>query len=637
LRRFQVIFLGLGIIIAMHLLLSVLLLSDLLRVIISVAVNALIFMVVCFADWIVLKKNQKDITSESVQSIDRRSNNNVSAILGENLLSLSETVSFDAQQLVWLSKDNMIAFDQLATGFYSAEKLSQQNAACTQEITAGISELANSSEKLNNSILDIDKYSAKSIDMLKRNEKVLRSIGITLTEFTDSIDDASRSNQTLQAASIEINSILEYVETVFKQINLLALNASIEAARAGDAGKGFAIVAQEIKRMADNTKSTLSDIRFITEEITTEIKKSNSAIGMCSLKMTDVEKITSESVSIIANIISSVDEIRGKIQNLRAVSETQAMAAIEMKDATQTIVASTEETCAMSAQLLKMVDYQKIKNKDMLDYSSRLGEMAAELQSIVAGLKGREDIVFGVNPFTSPENIRQMYVPILEWACKKINRKLRVVIVKNYDALTEGIRNNVIDVGWFSPFAYVNTNKEVGVIPIVTPKVNGRSSYNGYIIIRKDSKIKRLEDLKNKHFAYVDSKSASGYLYARHLLKENGLNPDSLFAKVSFLGSHDIVIRSVLSGETDAGATYNEAFDMAGNSGLPTEELDILTKTDDIPKDAIAVRRTFPEEVAESLKLALISYDGSVGEKTPINGFVESSDDRYDVIRDIAD
>jgi phosphate/phosphite/phosphonate ABC transporter binding protein len=633
-KRTSVILGGFILIIVINLLIFVIPLTDALRLTSTVAGNAMIYFIfIRCMRWIALKE---DDAVSSANNADNKTDSDTSANLGENLLSLSETVSFDAQQLVWLSRDNTIAFDQLATGFYKAEELSQQNAACTQEITAGISELAASSEKLNESILSMDKYSAKSIDMLKNNENILNLISTSLIEFTNSISEASKSNNTLQDASKKINSIVESIETVFKQINLLALNASIEAARAGDAGKGFAVVAREIKRLAESTKITLSEIGLITQEITAEINKSNTAIRVCDVKMTDVERITNDSAGIIAQIVSIVDELRDKIENLKIVSKTQTMAAVDMREATQTIVTVTEETCAMSVNLLKMVDLQKIKSKDMFDYSSQLSDMATDLQGIVAGLKRQEDIIFGVNPFTSPENIKKMYVPILEWACRKINRKLRVIIVKNYDALTEGIRNNVIDAGWFSPFAYVNSRREIGVIPIVTPKVNGRSSYNGYIITRKDSKIKRLSDLKSKHFAYVDSKSASGYLYARHLLRENGLEPDKLFSKVSFLGSHDIVIRSVLSGEADAGATYNEAFDMAHESGLQTDELNILIKTEDIPKDAIAVRSTLPEEIAESLKLAFISYDGTAGDKLPINGFEESGDDRYDVIRAIA-
>ena len=134
----------------------------------------------------------------------------------------------------------------------------------------------------------------------------------------------------------------------------------------------------------------------------------------------------------------------------------------------------------------------------------------------------------------------------------------------------------------------------------------------------------------------MDTKSASGYIYARHMFKIDGLDPDKLFGRVSFMGSHDNVIKSVLSGELDGGATYSEAIDMAKAAGLPVSELEILVKTEDIPKDAIAVSLKLPNEVVEELKQAFMAYDGTASKESPVQGFAESDDKKYDVIRAVA-
>lgn len=575
-----------------------------------------------------------------VKTDDKQKAIGTSAIAGsisENLAALTETVGFDTQQVLWLSKDNIKAFEKLAAGFYKVEELSHQNAASTEEIMAGINELADASENLQENTLSMDKHMYKSAEMLRNNVDTLNGIGDTVNKFVESLREASESNQALQSSSKKINVIIEYISGVFKQINLLALNASIEAARAGEAGRGFSVVATEIKKLADETKNSLSEIGQIIEEITGEIESSNRAVGICSNKIGDVQKAAGESVKAVSQIEGIIEELKNNLGNLTRVSENQARAAAEMREASQSIAVSVEDTCNMSVELIKMVDMQKTKNDDMLRYSSRLSDMAVNLQSTVVGLKGEKEIIFGINPFTSPENIRKVYVPILEWVCKRIGYKPRIIIVKDYDALIEGIRNNIIDVGWFSPFAYVNAHKECGAVPIATPKVNGRFSYNGYIITHKNSGISKLGDMKNKHFGYVDTKSASGYIYARHLFKTAGLDPEKLFQKVSFMGSHDIVIKSVLSGELDGGATYSEAIDMAKAGGLPVSELNILARTEDIPKDAIAVNVNLPEAAVSDLKLAFMAYDGTASKESPVQGFAESDDVKYDVIRAVAE
>jgi len=191
-------------------------------------------------------------------------------------------------------------------------------------------------------------------------------------------------------------------------------------------------------------------------------------------------------------------------------------------------------------------------------------------------------------------------------------------------------------VGWFSPFAYVAAREKIGVKPIATPKVNGKFSYKGYIITKKTNNIRSLSDLKGKHFGYVDPKSASGYLYARHILKSNGLDPDRIFSKVSFMGTHDNVIKAVLNGEIDAGATYNEAIDLAKAKGLNVSALEIIGETEDIPKDAIAVNPNMPNDIASLLQKAFIEFKDFHNLQTPVDGFVASDDRRYNVIRAIA-
>ena len=170
---------------------------------------------------------------------------------------------------------------------------------------------------------------------------------------------------------------------------------------------------------------------------------------------------------------------------------------------------------------------------------------------------------------------------------------------------------------------------------MVTPKVSGKASYNGYIIARKDGEVKSMKDLKGKIFGYVDEKSASGYLYARDSIRKEKMDPDRIFVKVLFLGNHDNVIDAVLRGEIDAGATYNEAFDAAVKKGLDVSKLSIISKTEDIPKDVLAARKDFPEDLLEELKKRFVDFSNYEGIETKVQGFIESSDTMYDVIRNL--
>lgn len=123
---------------------------------------------------------------------------------------------------------------------------------------------------------------------------------------------------------------------------------------------------------------------------------------------------------------------------------------------------------------------------------------------------------------------------------------------------------------------------------------------------RKDGRVHSLNDLKGKTFAYVDKKSASGYLYARDMIKQNHM---------------------------DAGATYDEVYNQAHADGLFTDELIIIARTEEIPKDALAARKDMPSMLMEKLRSAFVDFSNSSGIDTTVQGFVRNEDKAYDIIR----
>jgi len=589
--------------------------------------NLLIFVFLIEGDVKASLKNMQPITPES---------DKIESSVYESLMSVSETVAFDTQQLLWLSQDNIMAFEQIVKSFYAIEGLSQQNTSSIEEIRTSINESVGISEKLKQSIVSIEGNSSKSLEMLKQNRSTIDGIGRLLLELVGVIKGASEINQQLQTSSVSIHKIVEYIGDISSETNLLSLNAAIEAARAGEAGRGFSVVAHEIQKLSDKTKESISEIERIIKGISESIVKSSHAMNTCMEKVNVVEVSAGESSSVVTQIEGIVTDLQESLGDLTEISTKQSSVTAEIDSTSHSITRAVEDTYNMTSSLIKKVDIQKGKNSDMLQFSKKVGNMAADLQEVVVRLKVSTELIIGVNPFTSPENIRRIYVPILEWVCERIGYKARTMILRDYDIFNEGVKKGIIDVGWLSPFAYVNAHEKSGVIPIVTPKVNGRFSYNGYIIAKKGNNVKTLQDLKGKHFGYVDSKSASGYIYARHIFKQNGLDPEKIFSKVSFMGSHDNVIKSVLSGDLDGGATYNEAIDMAAANGLPVNELHIISKTEDIPKDSIAVSPSMPENVIDELKAAFLAYDGSRSKNSPVEGFVESNNENYDVVRAVA-
>ena len=159
-------------------------------------------------------------------------------------------------------------------------------------------------------------------------------------------------------------------------------------------------------------------------------------------------------------------------------------------------------------------------------------------------------------------------------------------------------------------------------------------------MVRKDSGLRTLADLAGKRFAYVDPKSASGYVYPRAMLLEKGIHPDTSFSEVIFAGDHNKVIAAVLGRQVDAGAIYDGALRIARNAGAQTDDLSILASTDPIPHDAVTVRSGLDPILAQKIRDALVGMDMTdagrrviAASKKGLTGFVPAEDSLYDPVR----
>ncbi len=264
------------------------------------------------------------------------------------------------------------------------------------------------------------------------------------------------------------------------------------------------------------------------------------------------------------------------------------------------------------------------------------------LAGILAGSSAAraQDLEFGFTPVLAEAEMRAEFEPLMAYLSEAIGQKVVLYIAKDYGDLRTQMEAGTVDIGSFSPFAYVDAVKG-GKIRIIAQSILDHSAtYRGLIIARKDSGLRRVEDLEGKRFAFVDPKSASGYVYPRAMLLEKGLTPERFFNETTFAGGHDKVIQAVLDGRADAGAIYDGALGVAKQKGVAVENLVTLASTDPIPHDAIAVRVGLDEALARKIQTALVNVDKTeagkralANSKKKLTGHVIADDSLFDVVR----
>ncbi|MGD1019506.1 MAG: phosphate/phosphite/phosphonate ABC transporter substrate-binding protein [Verrucomicrobiia bacterium] len=263
---------------------------------------------------------------------------------------------------------------------------------------------------------------------------------------------------------------------------------------------------------------------------------------------------------------------------------------------------------------------------------------------VVAGFAGHpaaaRDLKFGFTPVLGQEAERAEFEPLTSYLTDAIGQKVVLYVAKSYGDLRTQMEAGDVDIGSFSPFAYVDAARGGKIRIIAQSMIDGSASYRGIIVVRKDGGLTSIADLRGKRFAFVDPKSASGYVYPRAMLVEKGINPDNFFKETIFAGDHKKVIAAVLNGRVDAGATYDNALGIAKAAGMLSDNLRVIASTDPIPHDAIAVRIGLDETLAKQIQTALVNLNKTeagrrvvANSKKKLSGHVIAEDSTFDVVR----
>lgn len=581
-------------------------------------------------------------TGDAEKSLDQSSRNENQSMPQVDMYGISEDLSFISQQLAWVAGHSNTALKKLTKQSNSIAKESETTASSAQEASAGVEEIASNAAVVANASQQALEQCKHSSQLALRNHQQITQASNTMLEVAQVVETSVNDMEELNVASKRIGAFVGKIQGIASQTNLLALNAAIEAARAGEQGRGFAVVAEEVRKLASESEAITREVEETVKDITNRTNYVTEHMQGSKVKIHGIEQLARKSADSMQEIVNNVNQIESTVEKLCNLSSDQQMTTEQMAQAVESIGAATVEIAAGTQEALQSIGQQEKDIDEVYALTKKMTAAVDKIQEVASMFKTGKELVFGFNPFTAPQVIKENYTPILEAIAKKLGMEPKVIIVSDYDSLGRSLLKGTIDVGWFSPFAYVSAKGKGDIKPLVTTVVNKNASYHGYIIARKDKAFQSIDSLQGKRFAFVDKQSASGYIYPKAMLLEQGKDPERFFSETVFLGSHNRVIDAVLDGTVDAGATYSEAVETAKEYGLAVHNLVILKQTDAIPKDVIAGRPGLDEQLLSSLKQVFIettdrtSAHASVMRKTGLNGFIEAQDQVYDVIRKAA-
>ncbi len=270
--------------------------------------------------------------------------------------------SFSINELTSINKTFNEIIDRLAAG---ASVLT----SASQSMASGASQQAASIEETSSTLDEIAAMTTTNANNAREANNLMESTSVVISEANEAMGNVTNSMNEISRESEKVSLVVKTIDEIAFQTNLLALNAAVEAARAGEAGRGFAVVADEVRNLAQRAAQEAKDTSSIMGKIVAKIKIGSDEVDKTNSAFTEVAEKSEKVAHIIGEIsVASAEQDTGIDQVNLAVSE--------MNNVVQENASSTEELRAQSEMLdnqiellLEIMKGSKARSENSVEYS----------------------------------------------------------------------------------------------------------------------------------------------------------------------------------------------------------------------------------------------------------------------------
>ncbi|NJD26093.1 MAG: methyl-accepting chemotaxis protein [Betaproteobacteria bacterium] len=257
----------------------------------------------------------------------------------------------------------------------SAELISAAERQSSEIQQAGQSalQMASSMSEVSGNALQSAQVARQSLAAAEKGTQAVEDSIKGMNEIRNQIQETSKRIKRLGESSQEIGEIVELISDITEQTNVLALNAAIQAASAGDAGRGFTVVAEEVQRLAERSGEATKQIAAIVKTIQTDTQDAVSAMEQSTQGVVEGARLSDAAGQALNEIGDVSRNLADLIQNISTSTQSQADSATEVAHMMQNILSVTEQTTAGTQRTAEAVD--------------ELTALASELKGSVAGFK----------------------------------------------------------------------------------------------------------------------------------------------------------------------------------------------------------------------------------------------------------
>ncbi|MEB1808614.1 MAG: methyl-accepting chemotaxis protein [Bacillaceae bacterium] len=305
----------------------------------------------------------------------------------EQVIETSQQVAASSQQLTAGAEQTSKATEQITESIQSVADGADgqtvsvdESARAMEEVSAGINTIAENASSIAEAGSHASKRAKQGGQYVGQTVQQMNTIHASVNESSDVI-------KLLEKRSQQIGDITKVITDIANQTNLLALNAAIEAARAGEHGKGFAVVADEVRKLAEQSQQSSTQISSLITEIQNDMSLSNEAMNQVKEDVKAGLGITERTEESFKEILRSMADMGEQIDEMAATAEQMSASAEEVSATVTGISSISRETSMHTQQVAASTEEQLASMEEILASSNSLSEMAMNLQELVSKFK----------------------------------------------------------------------------------------------------------------------------------------------------------------------------------------------------------------------------------------------------------
>ncbi|MBB4823338.1 methyl-accepting chemotaxis protein [Sporosarcina luteola] len=288
----------------------------------------------------------------------------------------AEELSASTQEVTRASQDVGENMELIAAGAQTSAASARESSLAMEETALGVQRIAESAQQLNDSATTTETLAVESGAAVKQAKDQMDII-------YDSSHATSELIARLSRQTAEIENIIHVITDITEQTNLLALNAAIEAARAGEHGKGFAVVADEVRKLAEQSKQSANQIVGLTTEIQTDTKQVEQAVAISLKNVEEGVHVIEGAGNAFLSIVQAVQTMGEQIKDISTATEEISAGAEEVAASIQEIATHSSEASGKTSQNSAAVQEQMATIEEINTVAQDLSEQALSLQQVI--------------------------------------------------------------------------------------------------------------------------------------------------------------------------------------------------------------------------------------------------------------